>query len=148
LNVYLSKKNVPSNLELINVNDAFFNANCNIPNNDMIKKAMLKVDKAQYIDGDKFLGRNESLGALNKENLSTGIKTLINIIENPDKCFNVIECGTNVQQFFKYINNGNILWQLPVVFSTGERKCDIMCNGKHFDDFGEFLDWTIDHYED
>lgn len=42
-----------------------------------------------------FIGRDPSLGALYKQHLSTGTKTLLNVLNHPDKCFSTIECGYN-----------------------------------------------------
>lgn len=48
-----------------------------------------------------FYGRTANYGSLRKDYLSSGTKTLLNIISHPDKCFDVCECGGNVLSFYQ-----------------------------------------------
>ena len=84
--------------------------------------------------------RTKELGALNKNMLSTGTKTLLNIIQHPDKCFSVCECGNNALSLLPLITEGSIYWSIPVVAYNGDSACDIICNGKEYKDFYEFLE--------
>ncbi|MDE7307768.1 MAG: DUF4869 domain-containing protein [Lachnospiraceae bacterium] len=63
----------------------------------------MKIDKAEYTTSLTFLERTNILGNLNKSMLSTETKTLLNIINHPDICFNVAECGNNALQFLPKI---------------------------------------------
>ena len=97
------------------------------------------VDMAKYNSDLTFIGRTKELGALNKSMLSTGTKTLLNIIAYPNRCFNVVECGSNAPQFIPRITEGYILWELPVTVCRDRPKCDIDYRGRHYTDFLEFL---------
>ena len=70
----------------------------------------------------------------------TSEKTLLNIIQHPDKCFSVCECGNNVLSLLPLITEGNIYWSIPTVAYTGSSNCDIICNGKEYKDFYKFLE--------
>ena len=94
--VYTNKKDVEdSGKDLIMINDLFFDAETVLKNSELVSKILEDIDKAKYNSDLTFIGRTKELGALNKSMLSTGTKTLLNIIQHPDKCFNVCECGNN-----------------------------------------------------
>ncbi|MBE5869899.1 MAG: DUF4869 domain-containing protein [Lachnospiraceae bacterium] len=143
LNVYLSQKEIPKHLSVIKINDAYFDTHSDIKDTPLIREILKEIDKAEYVNNKVFLGRDKDLGHLNATNLSTGTKTLINILEHPEECFDVSECGTNAQQFFKCITEGNILWKFVDVYPLGSKECDIICDGKHFDKFDAFIEYCI-----
>ena len=75
-------------------NDLYFNLNTG--NEDMSQK---EIDLIQQVDEakltpDKHIETKYGLGTI--RNLSSGCKTLLNIIKHPDKVVNVEECGPNV----------------------------------------------------
>lgn len=80
------------------------------------------------------------MGALNKSMLSTGAKTLLNIVTHQDKCFNVCECGNNALCLLPLIKDGSIYWEVSAVAYTGDGFCDISYNGKIYTDFYKFLE--------
>lgn len=130
-----------SGIKFVRVNDLFFNSETVLNNNVIVSTILDKIDKAKYNSEFTFLGRNSKVdGALNKSMLSTGSKTLLNILEHPDICFDVCECGDNALSLLPMITNGNIYWNMPVVAFNGESKCDIICNDKHYNDFYDFLE--------
>ncbi len=105
------------------------------------------VDKAEFNSSQTFVRKTKELGALNKSMLSTGTKTLINIIQHPEICFNVEECGNNALQFITRIYQGIILWQSPFLAYYGNKECDIVYHGKSFNDFYEFLDCVTEGFK-
>lgn len=129
------KKN---NIKVVNYNDIFFQS-VSLENNDLTEKIMSTIDKAHYSSKDTFTGRDESLGRLNKSLLSTGCKTLLNIAYNPNTCFDVRECGPNALEALKFIDNGMIFWENPILFLTKEEDCNIEYNNKQYSKFGDFL---------
>ena len=142
LRIYTDKKEIPPNIKFVDYNDMFFNGG--ILQSDKISKlVMQKIDGAEYGTENTFIGRDKSLGKLNKEHLSTGCKTLLNIVANPDKCFDVIECGPNALQLLPLIKDGNIYWNVPVLHYVGNADCDIRIHDKHFTDFREFLGYIM-----
>lgn len=137
--IYTEKKYIPHNLKFININDSFFDVYTQLNDDDLCKDILLKIDKAEYNTPLTFLGRTKALGNLNKSMLSTGTKTLLNIINHPDKCFNVAECGNNALQFLPKIQKGNILWEMPAIAYCGTADCDIILNGIQYYNFYKLL---------
>ena len=75
-------------------NDLYFNLNTS--NEEMSQK---EVDLIRQIDGaklkpDKHIETKYGIGTI--RNLSSGCKTLLNIVKHSDKVVNVEECGPNV----------------------------------------------------
>ena len=144
LNVYRSKENIPKGMQVIDVNDTFFNAFTELSRTPLVEEILLSIDKAVYTSPLTFEGRTKTLGNLNKSFLSTGTKTLLNIISNPNICFDVCECGNNVLYFLSKIAYGNILWESPVVICAENTSCNICVDDKEFTDFYAFLDYCYE----
>lgn len=75
LKVITDKKDIN---RVVDYNDIYFNK-IRLENNSITTKIMEEIDKAHYSSESTFIGRDKSLGALNKNLLSTGCKTLLNI---------------------------------------------------------------------
>lgn len=143
LNVYTNREDIPKGMQFINYNDKFF-LSTSLRNDKFSGMVMKKIDKAEFHSRDTFIGRDKSLGALNKEHLSTGCKTLLNIINNSDKCFDVMECGQNALELLPIITEGNILWINPVLHFIGDAECDIIIHDNRFTAFRKFLQYIMD----
>lgn len=143
LRIYTHKEEIPNGMKFVNYNDLFFNGGC-LRNDTLSRKIMKEIDQAEYSSENTFIGRDKCLGSLNKEHLSTGCKTLLNIVYNPDKCFDVIECGVNALNLLPLIQNGNILWEMPVLHYIGDGDCDIVSQDIHFTKFRDFLKFMMD----
>lgn len=135
LKVITDKKDIN---RVVDYNDIYFNK-IHLENNSITTKIMEEIDKAHYSSESTFIGRDKSLGALNKNLLSTGCKTLLNIAYNPNVCFSVAECGPNALYALSKLDNGIIYWENPVLFLTEDTKCDIEYKGKHYNKYSDFL---------
>ena len=69
-------------------------------------------------------GRNENISEEHRNkyglgtirNLSSGCKTLLNIVKHPDKVVNVEECGPNVLRIIFTMDNIKIFMSRPTLF--------------------------------
>lgn len=93
-------------------NDTYFDGHTELDPGSMCAGVLKVIDKAVYNSPATFIGRDPSLGALYKQHLSTGTKTLLNVLNHPDKCF---------------------------IFSPGltSDNIDIVWDGKHFTKLSE-----------
>ena len=138
--IYTSTKDVPDYLgRVINYNDLYFDGQ-DLKDSALVRKVLAAVDKAEYVSPAMVLGRDKDLGALNKSCLSTGCKTLLNIILSPLKCFDVVECGVNVLQLLPIVTSGHVLWKEPVLPRVIIQDCDITYQGVVYHNFVDFLD--------
>lgn len=139
--VYMNKENiVRDGKKLIMVNDLFFDSETNLKDIEIVRKILNIIDKAKYNSELTFIGRTEGLGALNKSMLSTGTKTLLNVLSHPDYCFSVCECSNNALSLLPLITEGSIYWRVPAVAYSGNPDCDIICDGVKYNDFYKFLE--------
>ena len=131
LNVYLSRESVPEELTIIDANDDMFIV---IPQTDLARHIVKTIDSGTVTSEYTYMVDDmPHLGNLSASSLSTGSKTLINILSNPKVCYNVIECGMNALQMIPLITEGNILWEVPFVsLSEDNVPCNIyiamVCN--------------------
>lgn len=91
IDIYTERKD---SKDWIFYNDLYFNLNTG--NEDMSQK---EIDLIQQVDEakltpDKHIETKYGLGTI--QNLSSGCKTLLNIVKHSDKVVNVEECGPNV----------------------------------------------------
>lgn len=141
LTVYRDRNLVPSGVRIVDTNDSFFDARTNLRNTTLEKEILKTIDKAECSSPLTFIGRDKRLGSLNKSCLSTGSKTLLNIISNPDVCFDVCECGNNALKFLPKMRSGIVLWKRPFILADGNEPCDIEIDGRHFTDLYSFLSY-------
>lgn len=94
-------------------NDLYFNLNTS--NEEMSQK---EIDLIQQVDNakltpDKHIETKYGLGTI--RNLSSGCKTLLNIVKHPDKVVCVEECGPNVLKIIFTMNNIRIYMSRPTL---------------------------------
>ena len=110
IDIYTEKKN---SKDWILQNDLYFNLNT--ANEEMSKN---EVDLIQQIDKakltpDKHIETKYGLGTI--RNLSSGCKTLLNIVKHPDKVVCVEECGPNVLRIIFTMDNIKIYMSRPTL---------------------------------
>lgn len=139
LTIFQSKEEVPKEIKYVKYNDLFFEGE--IINDDPVSKAILKeVEQAEYAGRNYFIGRVKEDGNINKSNLSTGTKTLLNIINHPDICFDTLECGDNALFALRRIKEGYAVDKYGVALITDDAlDCDIIYHKKHFTNFADYV---------
>ena len=108
IDIYTNKIN---SKDWILQNDLYFNLNTG--NEEMSQKEMdliWQIDEAK-LTPDKHIETKYGLGTI--RNLSSGCKTLINIVKHPDKVVSVEECGPNVLRIIFTMENIKIYMSRP-----------------------------------
>lgn len=118
-------------------NNGFFDSRTSILDDDISRDVLNIVERGIFSTSTTFISRDGI--ELDKSCLSTGTKTLLNIIQHPDVCFDVSECGINALQFIPRIRNGIIIWRFPLIPYRGKKDCDISYKGILYSNFSEFL---------
>ena len=139
LSVYNCKNDIPENVQYVDNNNLFFNVHTDIPDSELSREILKDIEMAEYAGPKKFKGRTKEFGEIYKEYLSTGTKTLFNIISYPDKCFDLVECGANALDFVAKIHDGHVFWKNIIAFPEGDESCDIDFKGKHYENIIDFL---------
>ena len=135
------KKQIPKNMELIVLNDIYFNKFTVSLINDKAAEIISKIDNSvmlsNYTISSKFDG-----GVLNIDKLSTGCKTVLNVLYNPDKIFDIRECGDNAIDVLYGLQTGNICCDYPLIsFDMIEAKVYTPDGIKTMSSYEELKEW-------
>lgn len=108
IDIYTEKKESP---DWILKNDLYFNLNTS--NEEMTEEDRKLIHQADdaVLTSDKHIETKYGLGTI--RNLSSGCKTLLNIVKHPDKVVCVEECGPNVLKLIFQMNNIKIYMSRP-----------------------------------
>ncbi len=108
IEIYTEKK---KSKDWIIQNDLYFNLNTG--NEEMTEKDINIIRKADnaILTPDKHIQTKYGLGTI--RNLSSGCKTLLNIIKHPDKVVCVEECGPNILKMIFKMDNIKIYMSRP-----------------------------------
>ena len=107
------------------------------------KVLMKLIDRADYVDNFTIIDRFGDKTFI--DNLSTGCKTAICVVEYPDKWINTLECGLNaLNAILTTCDEGNIIildtgWDIPTTFGS---KISVCVDGKEFkkiSDMNEYI---------
>lgn len=82
-----------------------------------------EIDLIQQVDEanltpDKHIETKYGLGTI--RNLSSGCKTLLNIVKHPDKVVNVEECGPNVLRIIFAMDGIRLYMSRPTLFDISD----------------------------
>ena len=108
IDIYTEKKN---SKDWIIQNDLYFNLNTG--NEEMTDKDINIIKQADnaILTLDKHIQTKYGLGTI--RNLSSGCKTLLNIMKHPDKVVCVEECGPNILKMIFKMDNIKIYMSRP-----------------------------------
>ena len=140
--VYTKKEDVPDEIKIIKDNDLYFNAFTFFTGSDLESLILNEVDVAKVLSDKTFMGRSDCFGPLDRMYISSGSKTLLNVLSCPDICFDCTECGSNALGLLSKFRDGCVFLPWRYIYFTGEGRCDIVCNGRHFVDFYDFINYN------
>lgn len=106
-------------------NDLYFNLyTSNQPLTEQDKRAIFQIDHAKVTE-DHHIETKYGIGTI--RNLSSGCKTYLNIVKNPDKIVSAKECGGNVLALIFKLNMAHVYMDYPERFEI-EETAEIMIN--------------------
>lgn len=121
LKIYIktNKENV------ININDVYFNKYTFGKLDYATSKSIIKeIDGVELTQDFKIISKFTN-GVLDLTKLSTGCKTVLNILYNQDKVFNMSECGMNAVSLIYNLSVGNVYVDTLVTPLTRDIDCDV-----------------------
>lgn len=108
------KKPSSNDRELVTLNDIFFNKSTATRLDDRAKDIIAKIDQSEMLSPYAIASRFDGM-KLNIDKLSTGCKTALNILYNPDKVFDIRECGDNALDVIYALPSGNVYCDYPLI---------------------------------
>lgn len=137
ITIYKDKKDIPENLEYIELNDLFFNQTTVQMLDEQAAKIVNLIDGATLVGKYKIESKFNDV-ILDVDCLSTGCKTVLNVLYFPDKVFCLKECGTNALEVLYHLKRGTVYSDYALIpFNMSE-----VCVSS------ETIKRTINDYED
>ncbi len=137
-------KTIPKDMDLIKLNDVFFNKYTVEKLDKKAEEIIKKIDQSQLVNKYTIKPRFDG-GILNIDKLSTGCKTVLNIIYNTDKVFDIRECGENALDVIYTLEEGNITCDYPLISFEMTK---VIAVGKksnlEFDSYDALKEWWSD----
>lgn len=143
ITIYKNKADIPEELELVILNDVYFNKNTVEMLDDCANDIMLKIDSAAMVGKYRFESKFHKV-VLDIDRLSTGCKTVLNVMYNPDKVFCIKECGENALDILYRLEAGQVYSDFPTI-SFHMKQVKAVCQGKTavINDYEELKEWWM-----
>lgn len=141
ITIFKNKKDIPLNKEYIELNDIFFNQNTATKLDDAAAKYIQMIDGSELLSKYKIRSRFEDI-ILNTDQISTGCKTVLNILYFPNKVFCLKECGNNALEILYGFEDGYVYSDYAMIPFNMERvKVQTSRGCKEIKDYEELKEW-------
>lgn len=138
------KKSISRKMIVEKFNDTFFNKHTAEMLDERADSIISQIDKSRMIDKYSIASRFDGT-RLNIDKLSTGCKTALNIMYNPDRIFDVSECGENALEVIYTLKEGKIYCEYPMIAFNMEKVEAVDATGRHlFTDYEKLREWWKD----
>ena len=141
ITIYKKKKNIPDDMEYVELNDVFFNQNTVARIDDSARAIIEQIDASKLLGKYKIESRFNGV-ALDIDCLSTGCKTVLNVLYFPDKVFCLKECGNNALEILYGLETGSVYSDYAVIpFDMEEVKVSDERGTRVISDYEELKEW-------
>ena len=120
ITIFKNRKDIPGDMEYVELNDLFFNQNTVSFIDKQAEKIIEMIDGSKLISKYKIYSRFDEI-ALDIDRLSTGCKTVLNVLYYPNKVFCLKECGNNALEILYHFENGHVFSEyalIPFIMDT------------------------------
>lgn len=144
ITIFKDKKDMPQDIEYIELNDLFFNQNTVSRIDERAEKIIATIDDARLISKYKITSRFNEI-ALDIDRLSTSCKTVLNVLYYPDKVFCLKECGNNALEVLYGLKEGNIFSDYALIpFDMASVIVQTKTGKNVISDYEELKEWWDD----
>ena len=141
ITIYKNKKDIPDDMEYVELNDVFFNQNTVARIDDRARAIIEQIDASKLLGKYKIESRFNGV-ALDIDCLSTGCKTVLNVLYFPDKVFCLKECGNNALEILYGLETGSVYSDYAVIpFDMEEVKVSDERGTRVIADYEELKEW-------
>jgi hypothetical protein len=107
ITIFKNKSDIPQNMEYVELNDVYFNQHTASLLDENAKTIIESIDESELVSKYKIRSRFDDI-TLDTDQLSTGCKTVLNVMYNPEKVFCMKECGNNALKVLFSLSSGNV----------------------------------------
>ena len=141
ITIFKNKKDIPQDMEYVELNDIYFNQNTSLKLDEMAEKIIETIDGAKLISKFKIRSKFNDI-VLDVDKLSAGCKTVLNVLYNPDKVFCMKECGNNALEILFSLQAGNVYSDYALIpFEMGAVSVQTSSEKKEIYDYEELKEW-------
>ena len=141
ITIFKNKQDIPENMEYIELNDIFFNQNTVAKLDEEAASIIEKIDGSKFISRYKIQSRFDN-AVLNIDKLSSGCKTVLNVLYYPDKVFCLKECGNNALEILYGFENGYVYSDYELIpFDIKKVMVQTKTGSREISDYEELKEW-------
>lgn len=141
ITIFKNKNDIPQDMEYVELNDIYFNQNTARKLDDRAQKVIGIIDGAKLISKYKICSKFDDI-ALDVDKLSSGCKTVLNVLYNPDKVFCLKECGDNALDVLYHLEAGNVYSDYALIpFEMPAVNVQSSSGKKDIWDYEELKEW-------
>lgn len=141
ITIFKDKKDIPGDMEYVELNDLFFNQNTVSFIDKQAEEIIDILDNSKLISKYKIYSRFDEI-TLDIDRLSTGCKTVLNILYYPDKVFCLKECGNNALEVIYHFETGFVFSEYALIPFTMDTVAVQSRSGKKvISDYEELKEW-------
>ena len=141
ITIFKNRKDIPGDMEYVELNDLFFNQNTVSFIDKQAEKIIEMIDGSKLISKYKIYSRFDEI-ALDIDRLSTGCKTVLNVLYYPNKVFCLKDCGNNALEILYHFENGHVFSEyalIPFIMDTVAVQSE--SGKKIINDYEELREW-------
>ena len=141
ITIFKNRKDIPGDMEYVELNDLFFNQNTVSFIDKQAEKIIEMIDGSKLISKYKIYSRFDEI-ALDIDRLSTGCKTVLNVLYYPNKVFCLKACGNNALEILYHFENGHVFSEyalIPFIMDTVAVQSE--SGKKIINDYEELREW-------
>lgn len=141
ITIFRDKKDIPDGKEYIELNDVFFNQTTVSRIDDKAEAIVEQIEGSRLIGKYKIESKFNGV-TLDIDCLSTGCKTVLNVLYFPDKVFCLKECGDNALEVLYSLKDGAVYSDYAVIpFDMDEVKVSDKTGTRVISDYEELKEW-------
>ena len=141
ITIYKNKKDIQSHTEYVELNDVFFNKNTVLKLDGRADTIVEKIDNSKLNGKYKIQSKFNGV-TLDVDCLSTGCKTVLNVMYFPDKVFCLKECGDNALDVLYEMEDGAVYSDYAVIpFEVDTVKVIDEVGTRVIKDYEELKEW-------
>lgn len=141
ITIYKNKKDIPQNMEYIELNDVYFNQKTASILDERAEKIIEEIDGSMRVGKYKIRSRFDDI-IIDIDKLSAGCKTALNVLYNPDKIFCLKECGNNALEVVYSLEQGNVYSDYALIpFDMEAVNIKTASEEKIISDYEELKEW-------
>ena len=144
ITIFKNKKDIPDDMHYVELKDVYFNQNTVSVLDDRAGAIVEKIDASRLIGKYKIESKFNGV-TLDIDCLSTGCKTVLNVLYFPEKVFCLKECGDNALEVLYSLEAGTVYSDYAIIpFDMDKVKVSDKNGTRIISDYEELKEWWSD----